>query len=106
MSYDLMVFDPAAAPRERDDFLRWYDAQTEWTEGHITLVPIYAQNMLTPNVVARSLDGIPPNVDLVLGYADANQSPVVRDLIARAEDLIESVQNQSLIQYPELAPPE
>jgi LysR family hca operon transcriptional activator len=76
------------------------------SSGGITLVPIYAQNMLTPNVVARSLDGVPPNVDLVLGYADANQSPVVRNLIARAEDLIESVQNQSLIQYPELAPPE
>lgn len=34
MSYDLMVFDPAAAPRDRDDFLRWYDTQTEWSEGH------------------------------------------------------------------------
>ena len=34
MSYDLMVFDPAAAPRNRDDFLSWYDAQTEWGEGH------------------------------------------------------------------------
>ena len=29
-----MVFDPAAAPRNRDDFLSWYDAQTEWGEGH------------------------------------------------------------------------
>ena len=34
MSYDLMVFDPNAAPRERDAFLSWYKAQTEWTEGH------------------------------------------------------------------------
>ena len=34
MSYDLMVFDPAAAPRERNDFLRWYEEQTEWSEGH------------------------------------------------------------------------
>ena len=34
MSYDLMVFDPAVAPRNRDDFLSWYDTQTEWAEGH------------------------------------------------------------------------
>jgi hypothetical protein len=34
MSYDLMVFDPLAAPRNREDFLSWYDAQTQWTEQH------------------------------------------------------------------------
>ena len=34
MSYDLMVFDPASAPRDEDAFLSWYRAQTEWTEDH------------------------------------------------------------------------
>lgn len=34
MSYDLMVFDPSAAPRDPKAFLAWYDEQTEWTEGH------------------------------------------------------------------------
>lgn len=34
MSYDLMVFDPTVAPREREAFLAWYAAQTEWTEPH------------------------------------------------------------------------
>ncbi len=29
-----MVFDPAIAPRSRDEFLRWYDDQTAWDEGH------------------------------------------------------------------------
>lgn len=29
-----MVFDPHAAPRERDDFMDWYERQTEWTEEH------------------------------------------------------------------------
>ena len=29
-----MVFDPHAAPRDRDEFLRWYDEQAEWSEGH------------------------------------------------------------------------
>ena len=35
--------------------------------GGVTLIPLYAQNMLTPNVVARALDGIPPTIDLALG---------------------------------------
>jgi hypothetical protein len=34
MSYDLMVFDPAAAPKKRAPFLDWYDQQAEWDEGH------------------------------------------------------------------------
>lgn len=29
-----MVFDPSAAPREREQFLAWYDAQTKWAEDH------------------------------------------------------------------------
>ena len=35
MSYDLMVFDPDAAPaKKRGPFLDWYDQQAEWDEGH------------------------------------------------------------------------
>jgi len=34
MSYDLMVFDPAAAPRSRAAFMDWYQDQTGWTESH------------------------------------------------------------------------
>ncbi|MFC3717029.1 hypothetical protein ACFONC_12775 [Luteimonas soli] len=34
MSYDLMVFDPTAAPKERESFMAWYDKQTEWSEEH------------------------------------------------------------------------
>ena len=34
MSYDLMVFNPEAAPQTRTDFQAWYDAQTNWAEGH------------------------------------------------------------------------
>jgi LysR family hca operon transcriptional activator len=69
--------------------------------GGITLVPLYAQNMLTPNVVARALEGEPPTVELTLGYADANASPLLRRLLSRTDELIESVQNQSIIRYTE-----
>jgi len=71
------------------------------SSGGVTLVPNYAQNMLTPNVVARALEGIPPKVDLVLGYAEANPSLLLRRLLTRVNDLIVSVQNQSIIQYAE-----
>lgn len=34
MSYDLMVFRKEAAPRNRTEFMQWYEDQTEWTEDH------------------------------------------------------------------------
>jgi LysR family hca operon transcriptional activator len=69
--------------------------------GGVTLVPLYGQNMLTPNVVARALEGEPPTVDLTLGYAEANPSPLLGRLLSRADELIESVENQSIIRYAE-----
>ncbi len=71
------------------------------SSGGVTLVPIYAQNMLPPNVVARALEGVPPRVDLVLGYAESNPSSLLQRILTRANDLIVSVQNQSIIQYAE-----
>jgi LysR family hca operon transcriptional activator len=67
--------------------------------GGITLIPLYAQNMLTPNVVARALDGVPPTIDLTLGYNDANSSPLLLRLLSRADELVASVQDQSIIRY-------
>jgi hypothetical protein len=32
MSYDLMVFDPASAPMEREAFMGWFRDQTEWKD--------------------------------------------------------------------------
>ena len=34
MSYDLMVFDAAVAPRVGEAFMDWYDTQAQWGEGH------------------------------------------------------------------------
>jgi len=34
MSYDLMVFDPQAPPKDREAFLTWYGEQTKWSGGH------------------------------------------------------------------------
>ena len=32
MSYDLLVFDPAIAPRDRDQFMSWYNQIKKWEE--------------------------------------------------------------------------
>ena len=34
MSYDLMAFEISKAPKEKEDFLKWYDKQSEWEENH------------------------------------------------------------------------
>jgi hypothetical protein len=34
MSYDLMVFEPEAAPKDHYGFLEWCAEQTKWNEGH------------------------------------------------------------------------
>ncbi len=34
MSYDLMVFDPDAAPLDREEFIAWYHEEAKWSEGH------------------------------------------------------------------------
>jgi LysR family hca operon transcriptional activator len=70
--------------------------------GGITIIPLYAQNMLTPNVVARALEGEPPTIDLTLGYNDSNSSPLLRRFLSRSEELVANVQNQSIIRYAEV----
>jgi LysR family hca operon transcriptional activator len=67
--------------------------------GGVTLIPLYAQNMLTPNVVARALDGVPPTIDLTLGYNEANSSPLLLRFLSRTDELVANVQDQSIIRY-------
>lgn len=34
MSYDLMVFEPIAAPASHQEFLEWFAQKTKWSEDH------------------------------------------------------------------------
>ena len=34
LSYDLMVFQPEAVPRDREKFFEWFRLVTRWAEGH------------------------------------------------------------------------
>ncbi|HTI00589.1 MAG TPA: LysR family transcriptional regulator [Acidisoma sp.] len=53
----------------------------------IALMPLYARNLLPPTVVSRPLAGVPPMIDLSLGYNEANTSQLLQSIVARIGDL-------------------
>lgn len=53
----------------------------------IALMPLYARNLLPPTVVSRPLAGVPPTIDLSLGYNEANKSPLLKTIVSRIGDL-------------------
>jgi LysR family hca operon transcriptional activator len=55
--------------------------------GGVSLLPLYARNLLPPTVVARPLAGVPPMIDLALGYNPANPSPLLKVLLSKVEAL-------------------
>src|ERR1700682_1169076 len=54
----------------------------------VGLLPAYAQNFLPRSVTSRPLQGQTPTVDLVLGYNKANQSPLLKLLLSRLDELV------------------
>lgn len=59
------------------------------------LLPAYAQNFLPRSVTSRPLQGDTPRVDLVLGYNRANQSPVLKLLLSRLDELVARVSKRA-----------
>jgi LysR family hca operon transcriptional activator len=55
--------------------------------GGFTLLPAYVQNALIPLVVARPLHGEVLTIDLVMGYNKSNTSPLLKQLLLRADEL-------------------
>ena len=55
--------------------------------GGISLLPLYARNMLPPTLVSRPIQGAAPEIDLSLGYNEANTTPLLRAVLGRVEDL-------------------
>jgi LysR family transcriptional regulator, hca operon transcriptional activator len=53
----------------------------------IALMPLYARNLLPPTVVSRPLAGVPPTIDLSLGYNQANSSPLLKIVVSRIGEL-------------------
>jgi LysR family transcriptional regulator, hca operon transcriptional activator len=59
--------------------------------GGVTLLPLYARNVLIPSVVARPLQGAPPTIELVVGYNKSNTSPLLKRFLSRAEEMVARV---------------
>jgi LysR family transcriptional regulator, hca operon transcriptional activator len=55
--------------------------------GGVGLLPLYARNLLPKSVVSRPIRGAPPMIDLVLGYNEANTSPLLKFLLTKVDDL-------------------
>jgi LysR family hca operon transcriptional activator len=56
--------------------------------GGVGLLPAYAQNFLPSSVTSRPLSGDTPTIDLVLGYKKSNQSPILKLLLSRLDELV------------------
>ena len=63
--------------------------------GGVGLLPAYAQNFLPSSVTSRPLKGDAPTVDLVLGYKKSNQSPILRLLLSRLDELVARASNKT-----------
>ena len=57
----------------------------------VGLLPAYALNFLPSSVTSRPLKGDAPTVDLVLGYKRSNESPILKLLLSRLDELVERV---------------
>src|SRR5579864_329999 len=57
----------------------------------VGLLPAYAQKFLPASVTSRPLKGYTPIVDLVLGYRKSNDSPILRVLLSRLDELVARV---------------
>jgi LysR family hca operon transcriptional activator len=59
--------------------------------GGVGLLPAYARNFLTRSVTSRPLKGDTPTVELVLGYKKSNESPILKLLLSRLDELVSRV---------------
>src|SRR5246127_294359 len=61
----------------------------------VGLLPAYAQNFLPSSVTSRPLKGDGPTIDLVLGYKKSNQSPILKLLLSRLDELVARASNRA-----------
>jgi LysR family hca operon transcriptional activator len=78
------------APAHEADHLAMGMSLIASTRG-VGLLPAYAQNFLPSSVTSRPLKGDMPTVDLVLGYKKSNESPILKLLLSRVDELVARV---------------
>jgi LysR family hca operon transcriptional activator len=54
----------------------------------VGLLPAYVHNFLPSSLTSRPLKGDTPTVDVVLGYKKSNQSPILKLLLSRLDELV------------------
>jgi PAS domain S-box-containing protein len=59
--------------------------------GCVAILPPYLMLYSPASITSRPLKGEPPTIDLVLGYNRSNQSPVLKFLLSRLDELIRRV---------------
>jgi LysR family transcriptional regulator, hca operon transcriptional activator len=64
--------------------------------GGVGLLPAYAQNFLLSSVTSRPLKGDTPTIELVLGYKKSNESPILKLLLSRLDELVARVSKKAL----------
>ena len=63
--------------------------------GGVGLLPAYAQNFLPSSITSRPLRGDAPTVELVLGYKKSNDSPILKLLLSRLDELVVRVSKKA-----------
>lgn len=61
----------------------------------VGLLPAYVQNFLPSSVTTRPLKGDTPTIELVLGYKKSNQSPILKLLLSRLDELVARVSKKA-----------
>jgi LysR family hca operon transcriptional activator len=81
-------------PHHQADHLAMGMSLVASTRG-VGLLPAYAQNFIPSSVTSRPLKGDVPTIDLVLGYKKSNQSPVLKLLLSRVDELVARASNKT-----------
>jgi LysR family hca operon transcriptional activator len=61
----------------------------------VALLPAYVENFLPRSVVSRRLKGEAPTIDLVIGYHNANTSPILKSFLAKIDDLTRRIPSKT-----------
>ena len=61
----------------------------------VGLLPVYAENFLPSSLTSRPVKGEAPTVDLVFGYRKSNQSPILKLLLSRLDEVVTRVSEKT-----------
>lgn len=86
MSYDLMVFEPEAAPHKHEMFLEWFSHQTKCNEGHSYGDPAVTSDRLRKSFLEMTesfapMNGVMAKEDLPEDEASATDYGIAKQIM-------------------------